>query len=179
MVIKMELFLLCLKIFFVRILDVSLGTFRTIITVKGKTLYASLVGFIEVFIWFLIVREALNTEETSIFVAIAYSLGFATGTFIGGLLSKKFIHGNLTVQIITDNAYPTLVDTLRNEGYAVTVIDVEGKDKNQEKYMLFIEINNKNLTHLQKLVKNIDKDAFIVVNETKYVENGFINNIAK
>lgn len=174
----MQLFLLCLKIFFVRILDVSLGTFRTIITVKGKPLYASLVGFIEVFIWFLIVREALNTDETSIFIAIAYSLGFATGTFVGGLLSRKFIHGNLTVQIITDNA-PILVDTLRNKGYAVTVINVEGKDKTQEKYMLFIEINNKNLNHLQKIVKEIDKDAFMVVNETKYVENGFINNIAK
>lgn len=175
----MELLILCLKIFFVRILDVSLGTFRTIITVKGKSLYASLVGFIEVFIWFLIVREALNTDETSIFIAIAYSLGFATGTYIGGLLSKKFIKGNLTVQIITDNAYPVLVDKLRDNGYAVTVIDVEGKDKTKEKYMLYIQITNKNLNHLQKLVKDIDKDAFIVVNETKYVQNGFINNIVK
>ena len=175
----MELFLLCIKIFFVRILDVSLGTFRTIITVKGKPLYASLVGFIEVFIWFLIVREALNTDETSIFIAIAYSLGFATGTYIGGLLSKKFIKVNLTVQIITDNAYPILVDELRNNGYAVTVIDVEGKDKTKEKYMLYIQITNKSLTHLQKLVKSIDENAFIVVNETKYVQNGFINNIVK
>lgn len=175
----MELLILCLKIFFVRILDVSLGTFRTIITVKGKSLYASLVGFIEVFIWFLIVREALNTDETSIFIAIAYSLGFATGTYIGGLLSKKFIKGNLTVQVITDNAYPDLVNNLRENGYAVTVIDVEGKDKTKEKYMLYIQITNKNLNHLQKLVKDIDKDAFIVVNETKYVQNGFINNIVK
>jgi len=175
----MGLFLLCLKIFFVRILDVSLGTFRTIMTVKGKTLYASLVAFIEVFIWFLIVREALNTDETSIFVAVAYSLGFATGTYIGGFLSKKFIKGNLTVQIITDNAYPILVDELRNNGYAVTVIDVEGKDKTKEKYMLYIQITNKSLTHLQKLVKSIDENAFIVVNETKYVQNGFINNIVK
>lgn len=39
------IYILCLKIFLVRILDVSLGTFRTILTVKGKTLYASLVGF--------------------------------------------------------------------------------------------------------------------------------------
>ena len=46
MVIIMSLIFLCLKIFFVRIIDVSLGTFRTIITVKGKAFYASIIGFI-------------------------------------------------------------------------------------------------------------------------------------
>ncbi len=175
----MELFLLCLKIFFARILDVSLGTLRTMITVKGKNLYASLVGFFEVLIWFIIVKEALNTNETSIWIAIFYALGFATGTYIGGVLSQKFISGNLNVQIITNNAYPIMVDKLRNEGYGVTVIDVEGKNKNEDKYMLFIEINNKKFNHLRKIVKSIDKDAFVVVNETKYVFNGFMNNVIK
>lgn len=175
----MELLLLCIKIFFARILDVSLGTLRTVITVKGKSLYASLVGFIEIFVWFLIVKEALNTDETSIWIAISYSLGFATGTFIGSILSQKLITGNLSVQIITDKAYPDMVNTLRNEGYGVTVMDVEGKNKEEEKYMLFIEINNKSLNHLQHLVKRIDNDAFMVVNETKYVQNGYIDVIKK
>ena len=148
------------------------------ITVKGKNLYASMVGFIELFVWFIIVREALNTNETSIWVAIAYALGFAVGTYIGGFLSKKFISGNLSVQIITDKAYPDMVNILRNEGYGVTVIDVEGKNDNK-KNMLFIEITNKNFNHLQKLIKQIDHDAFIVVNETKYVMNGFLQNIVK
>ena len=175
----MVLLLLCIKIFFARILDVSLGTLRTVITVKGKSLYASLVGFIEIFVWFLIVKEALNTNETSIWIAVAYSLGFATGTFIGSILSQKLITGNLSVQIITDKAYPDMVNTLRNEGYGVTVMDVEGKNTEEEKYMLFIEINNKSLNHLQHLVKKIDNDAFIVVNETKYVQNGYIDVIKK
>ena len=87
----MTLFLLCLKIFFVRIIDVSLGTVRTLITVKGRTLLASMVGFIEVFVWFVIVKEALNTTETSLWIAIAYSLGFATGTYLGCYLSDRFI----------------------------------------------------------------------------------------
>lgn len=173
----MELFLLCLKIFFVRILDVSMGTFRTIITVKGKPLYASIIGFVEVFIWFVIVKEALNTNETSIFVAISYALGYATGTFIGGMLSKKLISGNLSVQVITSNL--NMVDTLRNEGYGVTVMDVEGKDKDVEKFMLFIQINKKSMNHLQKLIKANDSSAFIVVNETKFIENGYMNNIVK
>ncbi len=170
----MTLFLLCLKIFFVRIIDVSLGTVRTLITVKGRTLLASCVGFIEIFVWFVIVKEALNTTETSLWIAIAYSLGFATGTYIGGYLSDRFIKGNFGVQVVTSNNNHKLIDVLRSEGYAVSVIDVKGQDKANEKYMLFIEIQKNNFEHLKKLIHSIDQKAFIVVNETKYVQNGYI-----
>ena len=40
--------------------------------------------------------------------------------------------------------------------------------------MLFIEINNKSFSHIRKIIKEIDPKAFIVVNETKYVQNGYI-----
>ena len=165
--------ILCLEIFLVRIIDVSLGTIRTIFSVKGKSLVASLIGFIEVTIWFLIVREALNTDSNSIWVTLSYAGGFATGTYIGGMLSKKFINGNLGVQIITDDANDSMISILRKEGYAVSVIDVKGQN-NDEKYMLFVEITNRNFEHLKKIVKSIDPKAFIVVNETKFVQNGYL-----
>ena len=84
----MEILILCIKIFCVRIVDVSMGTFRTIVTVKGQKLLASMIGFVEVFIWFVIVKEALSTDSTSIFIAFAYAGGYATGTYLGSLLSE-------------------------------------------------------------------------------------------
>lgn len=167
----MELFLLCLKIFFVRIIDVSLGTIRTIVTVKDRRLIASLIGFIEVFVWFVIVKEALNTDETSLFVAISYALGFSTGTYIGSYLSNKYIKGNFGVQVITSKEI--LIKKLRSVGYAVSVIDVKGHHEDIEKFMLFIEIDKHDFKHLKDFIKLYDKKAFIVVNETKYVQNGY------
>ena len=169
----MALFFLCIKIFMVRILDVSLGTIRTIITVKGKNFLASMVGFIEVFVWFIIVKEALNTTETSLWIAISYSLGFATGTYIGGVLSDKFISGNLGVQVVTSKQDGKIVEAIRNAGYGVSVVDVRGKEDHKDKYMLFIEIDKKRITNLKNLIKKLDNKAFIVVNETKYVQNGY------
>ena len=166
----MNILILCIKIFFVRILDVSLGTFRTIITIKGKALYASLIGFIEVFVWFLIVREALSDVD-SIWIAISYSLGFATGTYIGAILSNHFIEGILSIQIITTKY--NLVNIIRENGYGVTVLKVSGKDE-IEKYMLLVEIKNKSLNHLRSITSSYDKDSFLIVTETKYVQNGFI-----
>lgn len=167
----MTLFFLCLKIFCARILDVSLGTLRTIITVKGKNFYAALIGFIEICIWFTIVREALNTDEQSWFIMLAYAGGYATGTYIGGFISQKIVKGTLNVQVITNNF--ELINIIRNSGYAVSVMDIYGQDE-KDKYMLYIEVNNKSYNDLRKIIQKNDNKAFIVVNETKYVQNGFI-----
>ncbi len=163
---------LCIKIFFARILDVSLGTVRTIFTVKGKSVIASLIGFIEICIWFTVVREALNTDETSLWIMVSYAAGYATGTYIGGKLSNKIIKTNFSVQVITSNL--KLAELLRGEGYAVSLINIQGQEEKTDKYMLFIEIRNKNLTHLKEFIRQNDDKAFVVVNETKFVQNGFI-----
>ena len=167
----MELLFLCIKVFFVRITDVTMGTFRTILTVKAKPIQASMIGFIEVLIWFLVVKEALNTDSNSIFVAIAYSGGFATGTFLGGKLSQKFISGNSSLQVITKNK--KIIDVISGSGYGVTVIDAKGYN-DAKKYMLLIEVNNKNIGDVKNIIKKLDKQAFIIITETKLVQNGYI-----
>ena len=173
----MATFILCLKIFFVRILDVSLGTLRTMITVKGKNLYASLIGFFEILVWFLIVKEALNTDNTSIWVAISYALGFATGTYLGGILSSKFISGNLSLQIITNKL--EIVNKLRDEGYGVTVMDALGIDDSEEELIgkyVTLESKNKQKVEWNKLRKAIN--TFLAkqrINEDKQLGPYFIS----
>lgn len=167
----MTLFLMCMKIFFARLIDVSLGTFRTINTVKGRDLVAALIGIVEITVWFLVVKEALNTDNNSFWIVAAYALGFSVGTYIGGKISKIFIKSNLEVQVILSNKDDNTVNKIREKGYGVTAIEVKGtKDT---KYMLYIQIRNRSLEHLKTLVRKLDNKAFIVVNETKYVENGY------
>lgn len=172
----MELFILCLKVFFVRIIDVSMGTCRTIVTVKGKKLLASLIGFFEVFIWFVVVKEALNTDSTSIFIALSYAGGYATGTYIGSYLSEKLIKGNFGVQVITSKKDDELIAFLKKSGFGVSVIDVRSEKEHNEKYMLFIEIDKVKFNDLKKIIKKYDPNAFVVVNETKEVYNGYFGN---
>lgn len=169
----MELFLMCIKIFFARLIDVSLGTFRTINTVKGRDLVAALIGIVEVTVWFLVVKEALNVENNSIWIVVSYALGFSVGTYIGGKISKRFIKSNLEVQVIMSNKDDDIVNKIRSKGYGVTAIEVKGaKDS---KYMLYIQIRNNSLESLKTLIRKLDSKAFIVVNETKYVENGYFS----
>ena len=172
----MSIFYLCLKIFFTRIIDVTLGTFRTIVTVKDKILLASIIGFFEVLIWFIIAREALEIEENALIIGIIYALGFASGTYIGGIISRILIKGTLSIQIITSKASQKWVENLRENGFAVSVLDINHKKDEPDKYMFFLEINKKDFEKLHKLIKNYDKDAFIVANESKEVINGYFNH---
>lgn len=171
----MTLFLLCLKIFFARIADVTLGTIRTVYTVKGRTLISGIIAFVEVFIWFLIVREALNTDIESIWIVISYSAGFATGTLLGTLISSKFINTLISVEVITTAATKENLDKIRKEGYGLSVVEtVNNYQEDIDKKMLYITLNSRHLEHLKKIIKEIDPKAFTVINEIKIVQNGFV-----
>ena len=52
-------------------------------------------------------------------------------------------------------------------------MDITGREKKNQ-MMLFIEIIDKNMNHLESLIHKVDQKAFIVVNETKYVQNGYL-----
>lgn len=168
----MELFILCIKIFIARIIDVSLATFVTILTVKNKKIIATIIGFIDVIIWFLVVKEALNTSANSIWIALSYAGGYAIGTYTGTTLSHLLISGKVLVQVILNCDCKNKIDEIRNKGYAVSQVNAKGKN-NADKLMLFIEVDKKHINNLSNIIKKIDNKAFIIVNETKYVENGF------
>lgn len=168
----MSMMLMCLKFFFARILDVTLGTVRTFITVKGKTLLAAIIAFIEVTIWFLVAKEALRTE-TNFFVVVSYASGYAVGTMLGTFISKNFVKGLIRVEAITTEATDKNIDLIKNAGYGLSIIELKSKDKVKQD-LLLIEAKNNQLKKITNLIKSIDENAFIVINDTKIVYNGFI-----
>ena len=165
----MAIFLICIKIFFARIVDVCLGAFRTVNLVKGHRFAAATIAFVEALIWYLVVREVLTPTYESIFIPISYAGGFSIGTYFGTLLSSAFIKGYLTINVISEKITEEDVKLIKNEGFGVSILNTT-----DNKLLLIIEIKNKRLDHLRKLIKEMDADAFMIINETKYVNNGFI-----
>jgi len=157
-----------------RIVDVSLGTLRTVFFVKGKTIEPFIIAFFEVLIWYAVAREAIQTSGNAYLIAISYAGGYATGTFIGTKLSNKFVKGVVGVQIIVKEPSDKLVNILRKKDYSVSVIELKNNYDGKNKDMLYIQVNNKSINDLTNIIKKYDKDAFIVVNETKLVQNGFV-----
>lgn len=164
----------CIQIFMARIIDVSLGTLRTVFFVKGKTIEPFIIAFFEVLIWYVVAKEALNTTGNAVLIAISYAGGYATGTFIGSKLSNLLVKGVVDIQTVIKNNSNKLVKALRDKGYGVSVIDLKNDYDGNSKDMLFIQAKSSRLKEVTSIIKNFDNEAFIIVNETKLVHNGFI-----
>lgn len=167
----MTLFLNCLLIFVVRIIDVSMGTLRTVLVVRGKRQIGAFIGFVEVGLWFLVVRHALAAETTSIWIAIAYAGGFSTGTFVGSWLEEKLAIGNSSVSVVTKGLRYDVVDGLRDKGFGVSSVVSQGID--EENLMLIIEVDRKRINEVCNTVKTVAPDSFITISDTKQIINGY------
>lgn len=161
--------LLCLKIFFARILDVSIGTVRTYFIVKGKKTIAALLAFIEIFIWFYAAREALNTEINSLFIVISYAGGYASGTYLGTIINEIFISGYVSIQVITSTIKNKEIEEIKKNGFGISIVKTI-----DNKNMLFIETSKKRVNTCLKLLQKLDHKSFIIINDSKIAYNGYI-----
>lgn len=163
---------LCIAVFCARIIDTSLATIRTVMVVKEKTLLAFIFAFFEVFVWFMIVREALTSVDNVLLLALSYSAGYACGVMVGMYITDKFIVSNVSVNIVVKQK-KEIVNALIEHNFAVSVSRIKGKDLISNKYMIFVATTSKRVEELKKLVTEIDDHAFIVVSENKSVLGGY------
>lgn len=155
------MFDLSIKIFFARILDVSLGVIRTVEIVKNNTIKAVLIAFFEVLIWYIVAREAL-TSEFNIIIAVCYSAGYAFGTLIGSFLSNYLIRGNSSILVVSKLIKRKEINKIKRKGYSLSSLTLDNDNK-----MLFIEVDNREVNNILNLIKTIDCHSYVCILDTK------------
>ena len=108
--------ILPLLIFFSRAIDVSLGTIRIIFVSKGQRFLASLLGFFEILIWLIAIRQIMQNLE-NIFCYIAYAGGFAIGNLLGVTIEQKVAIGKIIFRVVTRTDASKLVANFRLHGF--------------------------------------------------------------
>jgi uncharacterized protein YebE (UPF0316 family) len=158
-----DVFLSCLLIVGARIVDVSLGTIRTICVVNGRRGVAWFLGFFEVLVWILVVSNVIEHLQNPAY-AIAYALGFATGNYIGITIDRHVGFGEQVVRVFTRKG-AELADYLRNGGFRVTEFAGTGRDGPVE--MLFIETPRRLAAKAAVQARKFDAECFIVVDDVR------------
>ena len=162
-------YLLAPLIFFARVADVSLGTFRTIVVFRGHKLLASFIGFFEIIIWLVAAAQVL-TNLDQWYLALAYAGGFAVGNFVGMWIESSFAIGNELVRCISFNR-DVLAEKIRNAGFKVASLDGDmGEDNPVE--LLFIIEKRRKVPSLIRLIKELDQTAVYSVSDVKSVYDG-------
>ncbi len=156
-------------IFIARISDQSIGTLRLIFISKGYKNLAPLIGFFEVIIWILAIRQIFQHLDNWV-CYIAYGAGFATGNYIGILLDERLSLGNVLVRVIPRFDTTNLINDLSAHGYGLTVMNAEGKS-GPVKIILTI-IQRKELPAVIEIINRHNPNAFYTIEEVKAVNKG-------
>jgi uncharacterized protein YebE (UPF0316 family) len=159
----MNIWLLGILVFCARVVDVSLGTLRTISIVQGRTKIAFFLAFIEISVWLLVLSAVLPKVVETPLLGFFYAIGFATGNVVGILVEKRLAMGYINFRIITHRFAKEIAETLREEGFAVTTFEGEGKDGVVTE--IYVATERKHLPGLVKMVKQIEPDAFYIVEQ--------------
>lgn len=147
-------------IFIARIIDVGLGTLRTMFIVRGSRTVSWFLGFVEVLIWIWVVSEVIDGVKQEPLLSVFYALGFATGNVVGLTIEKWLAVGDKSVMLFT-RAGEKIASSLRADGYVLTELKGEGQDGPVS--LLFSEVPRKKVNHLVQQVRKIDTDCFVVI----------------
>lgn len=161
-------------VFLARIVDVALGTLRTLMTVQGRILMAASLGIVEVIVWILVVSAVVSQIRETPALILFYAFGFASGNVIGMLVESKLALGNVALKVISTQAGPSLAERLRSIGQPVTVFT--GMGMSGPVHQLFMICRRRDLGRLLDVVKGVDANAFVVTEMIKDV-NKLLNPI--
>lgn len=164
-----SLFIFPIIIFAMRLCDVSLMTIRIIFVSKGIKFWASVLGFFEITVWLIAISQVMNNLDNPLY-ALAYSLGFATGNYLGAVLEEKIAIGVNLLRVITNKDAQHLVDYLRKSGFGVTSIDAEGA-KGPVK-IIYSVVRRKDLQKIINIVKEFNPNAFYSIEEVRGINKG-------
>jgi uncharacterized protein YebE (UPF0316 family) len=155
--------LLGVLVFFARVLDVSVGTMRTISIVQGKTRTAFFLGLIEVSTWLVVVAAVVNRVIDQPILGVFYAFGFSTGNVVGIKLERRVAFGHTVFRVITPEKGDEMAAAVRAAGFPVTTFTGQGMSGPVTE--LYIVCRRRDLKRLVPIVLGIDPTAFYITEQ--------------
>lgn len=165
-----ESLLLALVIFLARVFDVSLGTLRHAMIIRGKRFVTFVIAFLESLIWVFAVSKVLNDLSDPL-TAFAFALGFATGTFVGMTLENLLKIGDQVVKVFSTQGRE-VAKNLRDAGFRVTEFQGHGRDG--QVILLFVQVKRRDAKKVLKQSRAIDKNCYLVVEDIRWRQNALL-----
>lgn len=161
-------------IFFGKLMEVSIGTLRIVVINRGIRTVGALMAFAEIVLWLVVASTVLTGFREDWLKALFYAIAYALGNFLGSLLDERLALGLCSVQAIVPNAADVerLCAILRKAGFAVTTMDVRGRDN--EHGMLLMNMKRKRSGEAIALIEKELPDAVITISDVKTQRRGYL-----
>lgn len=161
-----------LVIFFGRIVDVSIGTLRIVFVSRGARNIAPVVGFVEVFIWVVIIAQVLARAD-GLMSYLAYAAGYAAGTYIGLTVENKIGFGYVILRLFTKLNGMTLVANLNQHGHGATLVKGEGLIYKLD--IVETVVRRTQLRDVEATMRKYDPTAFYTIEDVRTRSKGIFS----
>ena len=159
-----------LFVFALRLTDVTLGTLRILMTVRGRKWLAGLIGFVEVTIFVVAISQVVRNAG-NVWNVLGYAGGFAAGTVVGMTIEERLALGVTVVRIISSGLGTELGESVRRAGFGVT--QITGRGMRETVDILEVVVRRADLPAVLQIVNQVDNKAFVTVEETRRVYRGW------
>ena len=125
-----------------------------------------MLGFFEAIVYICAVAKVLLNMNQPRY-ALAYGLGFATGTYLGMLIEQRLAFGKQLVFLLTPKG-AELAEVLRAGDYRVA--EVKGHTRDGDLTILCVEILRRDAQKLIRLVSVVDDRCVSIVHDIRLAD---------
>ena len=158
-------YLLPLAIVGLRVIDVSLGTIRMIMVIRGRRLYAATLGFFEVMVWLTAITGILS-HITNWLNVVAYGVGFALGNVVGMLIESRMAVGQQAIRFISPEHGERITRVLRAKGFGVTEVVASGREGPVG--LGFVIASRKKVPEAMEIITGVDPGVVATIKDVRH-----------
>lgn len=161
--------ILPLLIFISRLTDVTMATLRHIFISKGLKKIVPILGFFEVLVWLIAMRQVFNHLDNAA-CFIAWAAGFSAGTYLGMLIEERLAIGTQIIRVITNEPIGNLTEVFRQHHQGITIVDGHGAMGPVK--LIFMIVKRANKTLVLDILHEHAPHAFYSIEDVKSFEHG-------
>jgi len=160
-------------IFILRVTNNAIGTIRLIFTSRGQRVWGFAFASLESLLFAYTAGQVI-TDLENIPKLGAYVLGFAVGGYVGMAIENRFYHVYDDVTIIAERPIAhEIAIALREADHGVT--EIFGEGARGEITELKIIAHRRDLGDVLRITHSIKADAFVTVEQSSFIRNGWIH----
>ncbi len=162
-----------LFVFAMRVTDMSLDTLRLLFMMRGRKLYAGLIGAIQAAVFILAVSAVLRGPLNA-WTVTGYALGFGTGVILGMLAEERLAIGYGIFRVYSPARGLAVAKALREAGHAATEFTAQGKEGAVT--VVNAIVARKDIPKVRLIIEKVDPGAFVTLDEARPLQHGYFRH---
>jgi uncharacterized protein YebE (UPF0316 family) len=168
----MPVWVLGIGIFCLRIVDVSVGTLRTVYMVQGHRTISVALSFVEVLVWIFAVSQVVSRIDQTPWLAPFYAGGFAAGVWVGMAIERRVAVTRYIIRLISQTQGDAIGNALQERGYMLATF--AGHTTRGPASLVFVSARGGGVQDVISTARSVDPEVFFVVEAARqWSENAY------